>query len=130
VELTLALPVLLLLLLGLVDFAPAILRASQLTQAVREGAAYGHGVPSDAAGIRDRVRRTASTLGLAEADITISCASGLSGLGKACSAATYGDSLTVVATTTHRPFTPLFIGIIGPTVTITRSAMAEVYLLN
>jgi Flp pilus assembly protein TadG len=55
VELALALPVMLLLLLGTIDIGRAFFDYVQLRNAVREGAGYGARMPNDTAGIVSRV---------------------------------------------------------------------------
>lgn len=57
VELALALPVLLLLLLGTIDLGQMFFDYIQLRNGVREGASYGARFPEDTARIRERVYR-------------------------------------------------------------------------
>jgi Flp pilus assembly protein TadG len=57
VELALALPLLLLLMLGTIDIGRVFFDYVQLRNAVREGAGYGARVPTDTAGITLRVNR-------------------------------------------------------------------------
>lgn len=129
IELALGLTVMLLVLLGILDFAPAVLRGAELNQAVREGVAYGRGAPHDAAGIRARVRLTVPRLELADADVTITCASGLVGTAATpCTSAPIGGSVTVVATFTYRPLSRIIVDAVGaPAIVLTRSATSEIY---
>ena len=55
VELALAMPVMLLLMLGTIDIGRAFFDYVQLRNAVREGAGYGARMPTDTAGITSRV---------------------------------------------------------------------------
>ena len=57
VELALALPLLLLLMLGTIDIGRVFFDYVQLRNAVREGAGYGARMPTDTGGITDRVTR-------------------------------------------------------------------------
>lgn len=57
VELALALPLLLLLMLGTIDIGRVFFDYVQLRNAVREGAGYGARMPTDIAGIKTRVNR-------------------------------------------------------------------------
>jgi Flp pilus assembly protein TadG len=129
VELAIGLTVMLLVLLGILDFAPAVLRGAELNQAVREGAAYGRAAPNDAAGIRARVRLAVPRLGLTDADITVTCASGLDGtVVIPCSSAPIGGSVTVSARFTHQPFSRFITDAVGgPAIVLTRSATSEIY---
>ncbi len=55
VELAFAMPLLLLLLLGTLDFGRLFFDYIQIRNAAREGAAYGARMPDDTTGIKDRV---------------------------------------------------------------------------
>ena len=57
VELALALPLLLLLMLGTIDVGRVFFDYVQLRNAVREGAGYGARMPNDTAGITQRVNQ-------------------------------------------------------------------------
>ena len=127
VELAVALTLMLLLVVGLFDFSPALVRAAQLSQAVREGAAYGRSAQTDTAGIRARVKQSVPALALADGDITITCKTALDGVDKACTSATFGDSITVTATFTHVPFSGYVRAFAGASLTITRSARSEIF---
>src|SRR4051794_41241043 len=58
IEVALGITVILLLVVGLAEFPPPVVRTAQLTQAVREGVAYGRTAPTDTFGIRKRVVQT------------------------------------------------------------------------
>ncbi|MFW6136380.1 MAG: TadE/TadG family type IV pilus assembly protein [Chloroflexota bacterium] len=60
VEFALILPILILIVLGIVDFGHAFATRANLVNAAREGARYGMVNPTDAAGICGRVVETAS----------------------------------------------------------------------
>jgi hypothetical protein len=136
VEMAGAITFLLLLCIGIVDFAPAIVRGAQLTQAVRDGAAYGHSFAASTFEIRKRVVNSAPSVfgaltdaqiaALTDAQISITCAAGLSGAAKACTSAVVGDSVTVTATYNYQTITGLFSALLDAPVEITRSATAEI----
>jgi Flp pilus assembly protein TadG len=63
-------PLLLLLMLGTIDIGRVFFDYVQLRNAVREGAGYGARMPTDTAGIRDRVTRHGIPAG---ASIAIAC---------------------------------------------------------
>jgi hypothetical protein len=131
-----ALAFLLLLCIGIVDFAPAIVRGAQLTQAVRDGAAYGHSFASNTFEIRKRVVASAPAVfgaltdaqiaALTDAQIGVTCAAGLSGAAKSCASAVVGDSVTVTATFNYQTVTGLFSALLDAPIEITRSATAEI----
>ena len=127
VELAIALTVVLLLVLGIFDFAPAIVRAAQLTQAVREGAAYGRSAPTQTAAIKTRVKQSITSLDLADGDITVTCQTGLDGADKACASATIGDSISVAATFTYVPTSGYVQAFAGATLPISRTARSEIF---
>jgi len=69
IELALILPVLMLILMGIVDFGRAFNAYIIITNAAREGARYGAMHPADESGIRDRVINEAAGSGISiEAD--------------------------------------------------------------
>jgi len=69
VELALILPVLMLILMGIVDFGRAFNARIIITNAAREGARYGAMHPADEGGIKDRVINEAAGSGISiEAD--------------------------------------------------------------
>jgi len=69
IELALILPVLMLILMGIVDFGRAFNAYIIITNAAREGARYGAMHPADEGGIRDRVINEAAGSGISiEAD--------------------------------------------------------------
>jgi Flp pilus assembly protein TadG len=129
VEFAGAMTVLLLLALGIMTFAPAVVRAAQLTQAVRDGVAYGRMAPNDAAGIRDRVRRSAPSMGVPDSAITITCRQGLDWNTPvvSCASAVPGNSIRVEATFVFQMInSPLATRLNAP-LEITRSAVSEIY---
>lgn len=70
VELALAMPVMLLLMLGTIDIGRVFFDYVQLRNAVREGAGYGARMPDDTAGIRSRVTSHGIPAG---ATVTVAC---------------------------------------------------------
>jgi Flp pilus assembly protein TadG len=126
-EFAVSMPLLLLLLAGIFDFSLAIARGVQLTAAVQEGASYARRSPNDSTNIRDHVKKEGSQLGLSDGDITISCFSGLTTTSKACSAATFGDSVKVEATHNYVPLTGRLASITGSPIQIVQSATSAIY---
>jgi Flp pilus assembly protein TadG len=132
-----AMTVLLLLVIGLVDFAPAVVRTAQLTQAVRDGAAYARTTPTSTFEIRRRVVGSAPAVygsptdaeiaAMTDAQVAVTCATGLDGAAKACSAAGVGDSVTVSATFSYRTVTGLFSALLNAPLEISRSATSEIF---
>ena len=124
-----AVTVLLLLVVGVVEFAPALVRSAQLAQAVRDGATYGRMSPGDTAGIRDRVKRSATAMTLADANITITCRTGLAANGavKTCSTAVPGDSIQVTAQFNYALITSRFSTMLAAPIELIRLATSEIY---
>ena len=118
VELAIILSVALLLVVGIVEFAPAVVRTAQLTQAAREGASYGALAPTDSFGIRKRVVQSLPVVyssmtdtqinALTDTQIEIRCTSGLNGSSKSCASAVVGDTVTVIPKFNYQVITPLF----------------------
>jgi Flp pilus assembly protein TadG len=137
VELALGLTVLLLLTVGIVEFAPAVVRAAQLTQAVRDGVAVGRTAPNDTFAIRKRVANSAPSIygtmtdaqitAMTDAQIAVTCSTGLAGATKACSSAIGGDSISVTAVYNYQTITGLFSVILAAPIEITRSATSEIF---
>jgi len=96
-ELALAMPVLLLLLLGTVDMGRVFFDYIEMRNAVVEGATYGSRHPSDTAGITNAVVRHGIPGGTAI----------IAGTTGECFQPLGGGSVTVTAT---RTFTPIFLG--------------------
>lgn len=132
-----ALTFILLLVIGIVDFAPIVVRAAQMTHAVREGVTVARAAPSSTFEIRKRVVKAAPAVygdltdtqiaAMTSADIAITCNSGLSGPAKACSTAVVGDSVTVTAARQFQTLTGLFSALLNAPVDIVRSATSEIY---
>lgn len=129
VEFALALPLLLLVILGIVDFGRLFLMYSAVSNAAREGVRYGavSGVGADipyldCAGIRDAAKRTAASglVTLNDADITSQYDRGQTSdvIGQ-CGSVTasqiqLGHRLVVTVNTTFRPLTPIVGNLIPP----------------
>lgn len=136
IELAGAVMFLLLLVVGIIDFAPAVVRGAQLTQAVRDGASYARTATTSTTDIRKRVVNSAPSIygtmtdlqvaAMTDAQIAVSCTTGLSGVTTACSSAGVGDSVTVTATFNYQPVTGLFAVLLDAPVEITRSATTEI----
>jgi Flp pilus assembly protein TadG len=137
VEIAFAITVILLLVVGLVEFSPVVVRTAQLTQAVRDGVAYGRSAPTDTLGIRKRVVQAvpviygtmtdAQIAALPTSQLAVTCASGLNGASKSCASASIGDTVTVTASITYQLITPMFSGLLDAPIEITRSATSEIY---
>src|SRR5688572_32416286 len=118
-----AMTFLLLLVIGIMDFAPAVVWAAQLTQAARDGAAYARTDPTNTFEIRKRVVNSAPQVfgtmtdtqiaALTNADISVVCSTGLNGATKACSSAVGGDSVTVTAARNYQTVTGLFAALLA-----------------
>jgi Flp pilus assembly protein TadG len=136
VEMAGAVTFLLLLVIGLVDFTPAIVRGAQLTQAVRDGAAYARSATTSTFEIRKRVVNAAPSVygsltdgqiaAMTDAQIAVTCTVGLAGVARACSTAVVGDTVTVTATFNYQTTTGLFSALLDAPVEITRSATTEI----
>ena len=137
VEIAIAITVILLLVVGLVEFTPVVVRTAQLTQAVRDGVAYGRSAPSDTFGIRKRVVQAvpviygsmtdAQITAMTASQIAITCASGLNGASKSCAAASIGDTVTVTASITYQLITPMFSSLLDAPIEVSRFATSEIY---
>jgi Flp pilus assembly protein TadG len=100
VELAIALPLLLLLMLGTIDIGRAFFDYVQIRNAAREGAGYGAHFPTDTAGIQTRVTRHGVPAGTT---VTVECTN--------CAAS--GGTVTgsgTVKVTVRRTFTPITLG--------------------
>lgn len=124
VEFALTLPLLLLVLMGIVDFSRLLITYAAVSNGAREGTRYGlvGGLNSESspnylncAAIRNAVKRSASALvTLTDADIVISYDHGdQSGVFGNCDAApavaaiAYGDRVVISVTTTYRAIMPI-----------------------
>jgi Flp pilus assembly protein TadG len=136
IEVAAAITVILLLVVGIIEFSPAVVRAAQLTQAAREGAAYARVAPTDTFGIRKRVVQAVPSIygsltdpqitAMTNSDIAVTCASGLNGASKSCSSATIGDTVTVTVTRNFSVLTPMFSTLLDAPLEISRNATAEI----
>ena len=132
-----AMTFMLLLVIGIVDFTPAITWSVQLTQAARDGAAYARTDPTNTFQIRKRVVNSAPRVfgtltdaqitAMTNAEISVTCATGLSGAAKACSSAVGGDSITVTAGKNYQTVTGLFARLLAAPLEISRSATSEIF---
>ena len=132
-----ALTFVLLLVIGIVDFAPLVVRTAQLTHAVRDGAASARTAPGGTTEIRRRVVNAAPAVygtltdaqvaAMTTAQIAVTCTTGLNGAAKACASAVVGDAVTVTATVNFQPLTGLLADLIGAPVVISRAATSEIF---
>lgn len=124
-----ALVVLMLLVVGIFDFAPALVRSAQLSQAVRDGVTYARTAPSDTAEIRARVRRSATVMDIPSGTITVTCRNGLAETADviACSTALPGHSVEVQARFDYQPLTLQFSQLTNAPIELVRRATSEIY---
>lgn len=73
VEAAFILPLVILLLMGVVDFARGFLAEITLNNAVSEGALYAAQFPDNLGNTKQRVREAGDDLDLEDADITVTC---------------------------------------------------------
>jgi Flp pilus assembly protein TadG len=102
VELCLAMPLLLLLLLGTIDLGRMFYYTVQLHNAVREGAGYGAHFPSDTSGMKSRVTSEAPFV----TSTSASCSGSCTGTGGVVSGT---GTVTVKATYVFTPVTTSFL---------------------
>ncbi|MDI3340242.1 MAG: TadE/TadG family type IV pilus assembly protein [Sphaerobacter sp.] len=100
VELAIALPLLLLLLLGTIDLGRMFVDYVQMRNAAFRGARYGATAPDDTAGIRDQVRSHGVP---ADTVVTVTCDP------VACGAVVPGTPATITVSAA-RTFTPVTVG--------------------
>jgi len=112
VEFALVLPILVLLVFGIIQFGHLFNQWQQLEHATREGARWAS-LQNSTAAVKSTVKAAAPTLGLTDADITITPANP-TGLA-------LGTPVTVVSRVVVPVFTPGLLGM-GPTVTLTARA--------
>lgn len=113
VEFAISLMVILLLLMGAVDFGIALFSWVTMRDAAQDGAIYGSVTPNDATGIRNRVIAAASDIiTIAPGDITISYNTNPI---KYCEGSTNStpNTITVTVTHNHALVTPLVGTMIG-----------------
>ena len=131
-----AITFLLLLVIGIVDFSPAIVRAAQLTQAARDGAAYARTAPTNTFEIRKRVVNSAPAIfgtmtdtqiaAMTNTQIAVTCYVELTTTTKACSAAVGGDTVSVTANFNYQPTTGLFANLLAAPIELSRSATSQI----
>lgn len=124
VELSVSLVLLLLLLVGLVEFGIAFFQFVQLRDAAQEGALYGSMNPSDCTNIANRIKGASnSPVNLNGSDVTITTTivHDLTGNEYPCGSAgaapfdCEGNGIKVEVTYRHKIFMPLLAGILGKT---------------
>jgi len=138
VELAVSLPVMVLILLGTVDFGMAIFSYSILRDAAQEGALYGSFDPANKAGIENRARNI-SPRGEGEdvfsSPVQLNDTSlvkvDVKAIGDACQGSTRGKSNTIqVSVSYNYPFLMPFIGQIVGSDTITLTGVATNMILQ
>jgi Flp pilus assembly protein TadG len=101
-ELAIAVPIMLLIMLGTIDVGRLFFGYIEMTNAVREGAEYAAHQPAATDKIRSYVTRHAEDLPVAS--IAVTCSNG------DCGTAVAGDRVTVEATWQFTPVTGQFLG--------------------
>jgi Flp pilus assembly protein TadG len=119
VELAILLPLILLILLGAIDFGRVFILTTQLENAAREGAAYGAVKPTDAAGITSAARQELG--GDTAVSISVSCSTTCTS-----SSAAAGNTITVQAQRTFAFVTPFMASVLGGPLTPSMSATAVI----
>lgn len=128
VELAISLMVILMLLVGAIDFGVALFAYVSMRDAAQEGAIYGSVEPDDTTGIRNRVIEAANDLiVIAPGDITIS----YSDSANLCEGSTGGNphTITVAVTHQHPVSTPLVGAMIGSQNITLRARVTNTILL-
>jgi hypothetical protein len=126
VELAISLMIILMLLMGAVDFGIALFSYVTMRDAAQEGALYGSINPDDMDGMKDRAIAAASDLIIiAEDDITITPS------GDLCEGSTSGNphTLTVMIERDQPVFTPLVAVMIGTDTIKLRAEITDTILL-
>ncbi len=95
VELAVTLPVLLLILIGTLDFGRAFYSYINITNAAREGAQYGTGFPTNTAGITTRVNNEFGCTGGGCVTVNVVCLDYYTNSQIDCSSAHIGDRIGV-----------------------------------
>ena len=128
VELAISLMIILMLLMGAVDFGIALFSFVTMRDAAQEGALYGSINPDDMDGMKDRAIAAASDLIIiAEDDITITPSQPT----KLCEGSTSGNphTLTVMIERDQPVFTPLVAVMIGTDTIKLRAEITDTILL-
>jgi Flp pilus assembly protein TadG len=120
VELAVALPLLLLILLGTIDLGRAYANYVDLKNAARDGAGYGILKPSDTAGMKSRVLAAGVP---ANTTPTASCTG-------SCSTVDGTGTVVVTAQSTFSPITLGFFSWLGASGRITLTATAQMRVLS
>jgi hypothetical protein len=119
VELALALPVLLLLVLGTFDLGRAVYIRTSLVNAARDGARFGSVDPQNTACISAMVRRNVSLTTLGPGDVSVTRPSTLD----------LGQPITVSVQSVYRPLSPLIARVVGSS-SLTLRAAATMQIRN
>jgi Flp pilus assembly protein TadG len=110
--LTVILPIMMFIMLGILDVGRLFFSYIQITSAVREGAGYGAHLPDETTKIVDKVVASASGLGVTASNVTVTCAP------VECTAVTNankdGVTISVSATWTFAPIYGGFLNTIAP----------------
>jgi Flp pilus assembly protein TadG len=118
-EMALIMPVLMLMVMGIVDFGRAIYVRNELANAARDAARYASIDPNNTTCIRTAASKHSSLTSLTAADVTITKPSGT----------LVGQPVTVAVRSTYQPVTSLIAGAIGVG-SLTLDARATVQIRN
>ncbi len=99
VEFALILPLLLVILVGIVDFSLGFFYYNSIANAAREGARWGVIHPGDEAAIIAHAR--GSTIGLAQGRLVLACTLSVAGAPVACNTTNAANADTVTVTATY-----------------------------
>ena len=114
VEFALLTPLLLLLVLGTIDFGRVLMTKIAVVEAVEEGGIYAAYNPTDYAGIQERVVASLDSPTIAISQVAVTCPTG-----------TGGTDIKVTVTHDMNLIPPFISNIFGPTVTLTAEVTAE-----
>ena len=116
-EMALLLPVLLLVVLGTIDFGRAVYVHNALANAARDGARFASVDPTNTTCIKTLAERNSSLANLGNSDVTVTRGGSLD----------LGQPVTVAVQSTYQPLSSLLAGAIGVnTITLRASATMEI----
>lgn len=114
-EMAIALPFLVLVVLGVVDFGRALFAQIGLEQAAQEGAIYAAFNPDDYAKVQLRVAEASGFPSLSAADVTVGCPAGPS-----------GGTVEVSVSHVHNLVTPIVSSWFGGSLNLSAQSVAQI----